>query len=62
MGVPVLTMKGNNFTSRCGESINNNLNLKEFIADDENDYESNTTANINNNNNNNKKNTINYKK
>jgi predicted O-linked N-acetylglucosamine transferase (SPINDLY family) len=38
MGVPILTMKGNNFTSRCGESINNNLNLKEFIADDENDY------------------------
>ena len=38
MGVPVLTMKGKNFTSRCGESININLNLKEFIAEDENDY------------------------
>ena len=38
MGVPVLTMKGHNFTSRCGESININLNLKEFIADNENDY------------------------
>ncbi len=38
MGVPVLTKKGNNFTSRCGESINLNLGLKEFIADTENDY------------------------
>lgn len=38
MGVPVLTMKGYNFTSRCGESININCNLKEFIAKDKNDY------------------------
>ena len=38
MGVPVLTLKGYNFTSRCGESININCNLKEFIAKNKNDY------------------------
>ncbi len=38
MGVPVLTKKGNNFVSRCGESINLNLNLNDFLAEDENDY------------------------
>ena len=38
MGVPVLTKKGNNFASRCGESINLNLNLTDFLAEDENDY------------------------
>lgn len=38
MGVPVLTKKGNNFVSRCGESINHNLGLEDFIADNENDY------------------------
>ena len=38
MGKPVLTMKGNNFNSRCGESININLGLDYFIANDENDY------------------------
>lgn len=38
MGVPVLTMKGFNFNSRCGESININLGLNELIADSENDY------------------------
>ena len=38
MGVPVITMKGYNFNSRCGESINKNLNLTSMIADDENDY------------------------
>ena len=38
MGVPVLTMKGYNFNSRCGESINKNLNLKDFIAVDYEDY------------------------
>ena len=38
MGVPVLTMKGFNFNSRCMESINKNLNLKDFIAENENDY------------------------
>ena len=38
MGVPVLTMKGFNFNSRCGESINLNLGMGEFIAADEQDY------------------------
>ena len=38
MGKPVLTMKGNNFNSRCGESINLNANLDEFIAENEDDY------------------------
>jgi protein O-GlcNAc transferase len=38
MGVPVLTLKGNNFVSRCGESLNINLGMQEFIAEDENDY------------------------
>ena len=38
MGKPVLTMKGNNFNSRCGESINFNVSLEEFIAENEDDY------------------------
>ena len=38
MGVPVLTMRGFNFNSRCGESINLNLGLSKLIAKDENDY------------------------
>ena len=38
MNVPVLTMKGFNFNSRCGESINKNIGLNYLIADDENDY------------------------
>ena len=38
MGVPVLTMKGFNFNSRCGESINKNLNMEEFIAKNKSDY------------------------
>ena len=38
MGVPVLTMKGFNFNSRCGESINSNLNMNEFLAENEKDY------------------------
>ena len=38
MGVPILTLKGFNFTSRCGESININCNLQEFIAMDKKDY------------------------
>ena len=29
---------GYNFTSRCGESININCNLQEFIATDKKDY------------------------
>ena len=38
MGVPVLTMKGYNFNSRCGESINKNIGMESMIAEDENDY------------------------
>jgi predicted O-linked N-acetylglucosamine transferase (SPINDLY family) len=38
MGVPILTLRGYNFTSRCGESININCNLQEFIAMDKKDY------------------------
>ena len=38
MGVPVLTKAGNNFVSRCGESINKNLGMKDFIAIDNDDY------------------------
>ena len=38
MGKPFLTMRGNNFNSRCGESINTNLGLNNFIANDDNDY------------------------
>ena len=38
MGVPVLTMKGFNFNSRCGESINYNLNFPELVAKNEKDY------------------------
>lgn len=38
MGCPLLTKKGDTFLSRCGESININLNMKEMIAEDEQDY------------------------
>ena len=38
MGVPVLTMAGYNFNSRCGVSINKNLNMEQLIAKDEDDY------------------------
>jgi len=38
MGVPVITMAGYNFNSRCGESINKNLNMEYLIAKNEEDY------------------------
>ncbi len=38
MGLPVLTMKGFNFNSRCGESINKNIDMDHLIANDEEDY------------------------
>ena len=38
MGLPILTMKGFNFNSRCGESINKNVGLESLIADDDEDY------------------------
>jgi len=39
MGVPILTMYGENFLSRCGYSINNNLNLLELNCIDFDEYE-----------------------
>ena len=36
--VPVITMRGYNFNSRCGESINKNLDLDYLIAKDKDDY------------------------
>ena len=38
MCVPVLTLKGNYFFSKIGESINQNLGLDNFIADNESEY------------------------
>jgi len=38
MGVPVITLKGNRYLAHFGESINYNLNMNEWIADDYNDY------------------------
>lgn len=38
MCVPILTMKGDYFISKCGESINSNLNMKEWIANNMEDY------------------------
>jgi protein O-GlcNAc transferase len=43
MGVPVLTMQGYNFNSRCGESINKNMDLTYLIATNEDDYISKAT-------------------
>jgi len=37
MCVPVLTKMGNSFVSRCGESVNNNIGMSEWIAKDNND-------------------------
>jgi predicted O-linked N-acetylglucosamine transferase (SPINDLY family) len=42
MGVPVITMKGYNFNSRCGESIIKNLGMDSLVANDEEDYISKT--------------------
>jgi predicted O-linked N-acetylglucosamine transferase (SPINDLY family) len=33
-----ITMMGNSFISRCGESINANLDMKEWICANEHDY------------------------
>lgn len=38
MCVPVLTKKGNTFLSKCGESINTSIGLKDWIAEDDKDY------------------------
>ncbi len=38
MCVPLLTLKGNTFISKCGESINNNINMESWICDNYDDY------------------------
>ena len=38
MGVPVLVLKGDRFLSHFGESINSNLNMYNWIANDYEDY------------------------
>ena len=38
MGVPVITMNGFNFNSRCGESINKNIKMDQLISKNEEDY------------------------
>tara|TARA_B100000902_G_scaffold349196_1_gene357608 strand:- start:1173 stop:2840 length:1668 start_codon:yes stop_codon:yes gene_type:complete len=38
MGLPVLTMRGFNFNSRCGESILKNIKMSDLIANDDDDY------------------------
>ena len=38
MGVPFITLSGQNFLTRAGESINKNLGLNEFIATNKEDY------------------------
>ena len=43
-GLPLITMKGKNFTSRCGESINKNLGFENFIAKNADDYVSKTVS------------------
>jgi predicted O-linked N-acetylglucosamine transferase (SPINDLY family) len=36
--IPILTMEGNNFLSRCGSSININLGMEEWIAKNNDEY------------------------
>lgn len=38
MCVPLLTLVGDRFISRCGESVNNNLGMTEWIATNEEEY------------------------
>jgi predicted O-linked N-acetylglucosamine transferase (SPINDLY family) len=38
MGVPMLTLQGDRFLSRCGESINKNLSMNNWIAKDKDEY------------------------
>ena len=48
MGVPVLTKKGDYFISKSTESINKNIGLNDWIANDESDY-INKAVNLSNN-------------
>ena len=38
MCVPILTLKGDSFISKCGESVNMNLNMNDWIANDQKEY------------------------
>jgi len=38
MGVPVITLKGDRYLFHFGESINSNLNMKDWIANDHDEY------------------------
>lgn len=38
MCVPIITLKGDTFVSKCGESINSNLNMKDWIAISKDEY------------------------
>ena len=38
MGVPVITLKGNRFVFHFGESINMNLNMRDWIAKNHDEY------------------------
>ncbi len=38
MGVPILTLKGNTFLSRCGYSINKSIGFEELVASSAEDY------------------------
>jgi predicted O-linked N-acetylglucosamine transferase (SPINDLY family) len=38
MCVPVLTKKGNTFLSKCGDSVNTSIGLKDWIANNDEDY------------------------
>ena len=38
MCVPLLTLSGDRFMARCGESINKNLNMNDWIAYNKTDY------------------------
>jgi predicted O-linked N-acetylglucosamine transferase (SPINDLY family) len=38
MGVPILSLKGKKFISRCGESINHNLGMSDWVAKNKEDF------------------------
>ena len=43
MGVPILVLKGKKFISKCGESINHNLGMSDWIAKNDEDFISKAT-------------------
>ena len=51
MNVPVIVLEGFNFNSRCGSSINKNLELSNLIAKDKKEY-INIAVNLSNDKNN----------